>query len=61
MGNLALLELWLEELANGKPLLVKHPTIYVVMQDFHLAIVLGIKDKSLIVIPWIMINHLAHY
>ena len=54
MRNLAFLELRLEKLTVSKPLRAKDPTIYIIMQDFHLAIVLGIKDKSLIVISRIM-------
>lgn len=50
MRYLAFLELRLEKLTISKPLRAKNPTIYIIMQDLYLAIVLGIKDKSLIVI-----------
>lgn len=46
MRNLAFLELRLEKLTVSKPFRAKNPTIYIIMQDFHLAIVLGIKDKT---------------
>ena len=46
MRNLAFLELRLEKLTVSKPLRAKNPTIYIIVQDFNLAIVLGIKDDS---------------
>ena len=61
MRNLAFLELRLEKLTVSKPLRAKNPTIYIIMQDFYLAIVLGIKDKSLIVISRIMSHDITHY
>ena len=61
MRNLAFLELRLEKLTISKPLRAKNPTIYIIMQDFYLAIVLGIKDKSLIVISRIMSHDITHY
>ena len=61
MRNLAFLELRLEELAVSKPLRAKYPTIYIIMQDFYFAIVLGIKDKSLIIISRIMPHDITHY
>lgn len=61
MRNLAFLELQLEKLTVSKPLRAKNPTIYIIMQDFYLAIVLEIKDKSLIVISRIMSHDITHY
>ena len=61
MRNLAFLELRLEKLTVSKPFRAKNPTIYIIMQDFYLAIVLGIKDKSLIVISRIMSHDITHY
>lgn len=43
------------------PLKKVESTIYIIMQVFHLAIVLGIKDKSLIVISRIMSHDITHY
>ena len=60
MRNLAFLKLWLEEFAISKPLRAKNPTIYVIMQDLHLAIILGIKDKGLIVVSRIMLHDITH-
>lgn len=57
----AYLELWLKKLAVSKPLQTKNPTIYVIMQDFHFTIVLGIKNKSLIIISRIMPHDITHY
>ena len=61
MCYLAFLKLRLKKLTVSKPLRAKNPTIYIIMQDFHLAIVLGIKDKSLIVISRIMPHDITHY
>lgn len=61
MRNFAFLELRLKKLTVSKPLRAKNPTIYIIMQDFYLAIVLGIKDKSLIVISRIMSHDITHY
>lgn len=60
MCYLAFLKLRLKKLTVSKPLRAKNPTIYIIMQDFHLAIVLGIKDKSLIVISRIMPHDITH-
>ena len=61
MRNLAFFKLRLEELAGSEPLRAKDPTVYVIMQDFHLAMVFGIKNKSLIVISRIMSHDITHY
>ena len=61
MRYLAFLELRLEKLTVSKPLRAKNPTIYIIMQNLYLAIVLGIKDKSLIVISRIMSHDITHY
>ena len=61
MRNLAFLELRLGKLTVSKPLRAKNPSIYITMQDFYLVIVLGIKDKSLIVISRMMSHDITHY
>lgn len=57
----AYLELKLKELTISKPFRTEYPSIDIIVQDFNLAIVLGIKDKSLIVISRIMPHNITHY
>ena len=52
----ALLKFGLKEFAVGKPLGIQYPTIYVIMQYFHLAVILGIEDERLVVVFWIMLH-----
>ena len=56
MAFLALLKFGLQEFTVGKPLGIQYPTIYVIMQYFHLAIILGIEDERLVVVLWIMLH-----
>lgn len=57
----AYLELKLKKLTISKPFRTEYPSIDIIVQDFNLAIVLGIKDKSLIVISRIMPHDITHY
>ena len=57
----AYLELKLKELTISKPFRTEYPSIDIIVQDFNLAIVLGIKDKSLIIISRIMPHDITHY
>ena len=56
MAFLALLKFGLQEFTVGKPLGIQYPTIYVIMQYFHLAVILGIENECLVIVLWIMLH-----
>ena len=60
MGYFTFLKLRLKGLSIRKPFQAEYPSIYIIVQDFNLAIVLGIKDDSSSCTGWASHDLLLH-